>query len=419
MNLWLVGVSHRTASLEVREHLAVAKTAIPQLLHQLREDLASEAVCISTCNRTEWYVHGDVTVEQIVDWLARQTKCPKEIIQQSIYNHAHIRAVEHLFRVVSSLESLVLGEVQIAGQVKIAYELALQSGLSSPLLHQLFQQSRQVAKRIRKETKLTSGKASVSSLAIDYLFQVYDQFHDKTVLIIGTGKIGELTLRHLQTLKPGKVLICNRHYEKAEELAKSCRGQAVPWESLFEAISKADILLSTTGAPEPIVKLDHMQQLAKGRLGRHWAIIDLAIPRDFEPNIASLEQVDLMVNIDDLKDIREKVIQERIKHIPEAEAIVLQEKQQFAKEWSRRLTGPAIARLSSESDAIRMEIEQQCLSKMNGQLSEQDRETIRGAFRLLQNKLLHKPIAAIQEEARAGQSRGLFEAIVKLFRLGD
>ncbi len=419
MNLLLVGVNHRSADVAIRERLAVAKAELPVHLQQLGEQLNCDVVCVSTCNRVEWYLHGDVRTEPFYQWLSNCFGLSPGEVAQSVYCRHGLEAVEHLFRVVASLDSIVLGEAQIAGQVKEAYEQAQAVDLVSPLLHLLFQHARQVAKRIRKETQLTAGKVSVSSLAIDYLMQVFDHFSDKTVLVIGTGKIGELTLRHLQSLGPGQILICNRSHEKAEELAQHCRGQAIHWHALDDAMIRSDIILSTTGAPEPIMPLARMQKLLKSRQGRHWAIIDLAIPRDFDPRIADLDEVDLLVNIDDFKAIRENVLLSRMKHVPEAEAIVGQETERFAKSWSRRFAGPAIARLNSESDAIRMEVEQQCLSKLNGQLCEQDRETIRGALRLLQNKLLHKPIAVLQEEAKRGQSGGLIEAIVKLFRLGD
>jgi glutamyl-tRNA reductase len=287
------------------------------------------------------------------------------------------------------------------------------------VLHALFQQARQVAKRVRTETGLSQGKLSVSSLAIDYLTGVFDHFGNKSVLVIGAGKMGELTLQHLRDLKPRGILVTNRSPEKAQQVAAGCGGQAIPFDDLDAALAKADIILSTTGAPEPIVTLDRFQRILPKRAGRPAAIIDIAVPRDFDPRIGDLDGVDLLVNIDDLQAVREQVLRTRAKHVPAAEAIVREEQERFLRDWARRQTGPAIARLSQEWDAIRLQVQTQCFGKLNGKLSEADMKVIEGAFKLLQNKLLHTPIAVLQEEAHHEGGRRLLEAIRKLFRLHD
>jgi glutamyl-tRNA reductase len=288
-----------------------------------------------------------------------------------------------------------------------------------PILHSLFQHARQVSKRIRSETGLAHGKASVSSLALDYLAGVFDHFGDKTVLVIGAGKMGELTLKHLRKLQPQRILVTNRSSEKAAQVAASCSGQALPFDQLDQALAAADIILSTTGAPEPIVSLERFERILPARIGRHVAIIDIAVPRDFDPRIAGLDLVDVLINVDDLQSIREKVLKSRLRHVPAAEAIVAAEAQRFLKEWNRRQTGPAIARLSQEWDAIRERVQAECLSKLNGKLSDEDRARIEGAFKLLQNKLLHTPISVLREGAHEESHRGLLEAVYKLFRLKD
>ena len=422
MRLLVVGANYRTAPVALRESLAFSADKLPRALEESAARYGCETVILSTCNRVEVYLArvdaavgptADVTTE----FLAQFHGIDFATLRPAVYSHDNSDAVRHLFRVVASLDSLVLGEVQIAGQVKGAYESAQQVGTVGPVLHALFQQARQVARRIRTETGISQGKLSVSSLAIDYLTEVFDHFADKTILVIGAGKMGELTLRHLRELKPGKILVTNRSPEKATQVASGCGGQVVPFADLDAALVKADIILSTTGAPEPIVTFERFERILPKRAGRPAAIIDIAVPRDFDPRIGKLDGVDLLVNIDDLEAIREQVLRGRTKHIHAAEAIVTEEQERFLKEWARRQTGPAIARLSQEWDAIRQQVQAQCFSKLNGKLSDADQKTIEGAFKLLQNKLLHTPIAVLREEAHREGGRGLLEAIAKLFRL--
>jgi glutamyl-tRNA reductase len=424
MMLLVVGINHRTAPMDLREALAFEREKLPATLSSLAARHQCEAVIVSTCNRVEVYL-GRLTGELgpdadlVAEFLSQTRGVPFDRLRPSVYSQRGPDAVRHLFRVVGSLDSLVLGETQIAGQVKEAYETAQAVGAVGPVLHGLFQHARHVAKRIRTETSVTEGKASVSSLALEYLTGVFDHFDDKTVLVIGAGKMAELTLRQLAQLKPKRICVTNRSPEKAQQVAAACGGHARPFEELDLALAKADVILSTTGAPEPIVSLQRFERIVPARDGRPVAIIDIAVPRDFDPRIGELDLVDLLVNVDDLQSIREKVLKTRLKQVPAAEAIVAAEVERFVKDWSRRQTGPAIARLSQEWDAIREQVQAACLSKLNGKLSEEDRALIEGAFKLLQNKLLHTPISVLREDAHAEAHRGLLDAVYKLFRLKD
>lgn len=425
MRILAASVNHRTATVALRERLALPKDRQAQAVRSLADRFGGEALLLSTCNRSELYLSkpldqaGPGLAEETVHALADLHQLPAEDLRPALSVLEGPDAVRHLFRVAASLDSIVVGEAQIAGQVREAYELAAEAGAAGTVFHLLFQQARQVAKRIRNETGLTSGKVSVSSLAIDYLREVFDRFDNKTILVLGAGKIGQLTLQQLIALKPNAVLVANRSAEKAALLAAECGGSCLPWEQLDTGLARADIILSATGAAEPIVTAARFRRLLPRRGGRPVAILDLAVPRDFDPAVAALEEVDLLVNVDDLKAIQEKALETRLRHVPAAEAIVAAETERFFKEWSRRWTGPAIARLGQEWDAIRQEVERECLGRLNGKLSEADKATIAGALRLLQNKLLHTPIVVLQEEAKAGRAKGLVEAVMKLFRLGD
>jgi glutamyl-tRNA reductase len=440
MNLLLVGANFRTAPVEVRERLAIQKDALPEVLRSITRRFGGEAVLLSTCNRVEFYLATVVSLnseggagavdgsfdhaastwpEAIINHLSREQGQDVELLKNACFILRDSQVIKHLFRVSASLDSLVLGESQIAGQVKEAHELAQQVGTVGPVLHGLFQQARRVARRVQAETGLTEGKVSVSSLAVDYLTQVFERFDDKTVLVIGAGKMGSLTLRYLQRLRPRQIIVTNRSHEKAAQVAAECGGTVLPWEQLDAGLVQADIILSTTGAAEPIVTYDRFKRLSLRRRGRPVAILDIAVPRDFDPRIARLDIVDLLKNVDDFHKVRDLVLRDRFQHIPAAEAIVDAEVGSYLKDWSRRKTGPAITRLSRDCDAIRQEVEAQCMARLNGKLSAADQATISGALRLLQNKLLHAPISVLQEEAQEGRSKGLIDALLKLFRLGE
>jgi glutamyl-tRNA reductase len=408
---------------ELRERLGFDENKLPRALEAINARYDCEAVILSTCNRVELYLARPGAkvgpdLELVCEFLAEFHAIPNAQLLPHLYHHHDADAVRHLFRVVASLDSMIVGEGQIAGQVRQAYENAQRCATAGPLLHALFQQASRVAGRVRTETGIGRGHVSVSSAAVDYVRQVFDRFDDKTVLVIGAGKIGELTLRHLRHLNPGQILVTNRSPEKAVAIAGECGGKAVPWEHLDDALARADIILSTTGASEPIVTLERYDRIRAARSGGPVVILDIAVPRDFDPRIHDGDRTCLF-NIDDLRRVRDRTLQERHKHVAPAEAIVAQEQHRFLKDWSRRSHGPIIARLTEDLEAKRLAIVKQLLSRFNGRLSKADCAYIEGAFRLLQNQFLHGPISALTEEPHEGGEHTLLEALRKLFRLQD
>ena len=419
-----VGCNYHKTAVALRERLAFDGARLPQALDALCSRHACEAVILSTCNRVELYLAaeaGKLEESDVVNFLSEFHGLPVAEVAPQLYAHRQGDAVRHLFRVAASLDSLIVGEGQIAGQVKKAYELAQEHATAGPVLHGLFQHARQVAKRVRTETGIARGRVSVSSAAVDYVRQVFDHFHDKTVLVIGAGKMGALTLRHLKGLQPHKILVTNRSPEKAQAVAHGCGGEPVAWEHLDEALVKADIVLSTTGAPEPIVTRERYKKVRARRAGGTVVILDIAVPRDFDPRIHDGDRTCLF-NIDDLKRIRETTLADRRKHIGPAEAIVEQEAERFLKDWARRRNGAVIERLTRDVEGKRQAIVGQLMARLNGKLTESDQRYIEGAFRLLQNQILHGPITALAEEtheAAAGRpsNHTLLDALRKLFRL--
>jgi glutamyl-tRNA reductase len=427
MKLLVLGCSFRNTPVALRECLAFDAAKAGQTLEELNNRFGCETVILSTCNRVELYLAraeatAELEVEAVANFLAELHGLPSALVRPYLYLHHRRDAVRHLFRVTSSLDSLIVGEGQIAGQVRQAYEIAQQHQCAGPLLNALFQQALRVAKRVRTETSIARGKVSVSSVAVDYVREIFSHFGDKTVLVIGAGKMGELTLRHLRELHPQQILVTNRSAAKADAVALGCSGIAVPWEHLDEALINADIVLSTTGAPEPIVTWGRFQNVLARRKKNTLVVLDIAVPRDFDPRVHDGDRI-FLFNIDDLKHIRAKTLQERFKFLPPAEAIVDQETERFVAAWTRRRIGPVIEKLTQEFENKRRAIVKQLRARLNGKLTEADQKYLEGAFRLLQNQILHGPISALTEEILHGASDSgghtLLEALRKLFRLQE
>jgi glutamyl-tRNA reductase len=381
-------------------------------------------VILSTCNRVEIYLgRADADIapdaDLMAEYLGEIHHLGPELIRQHLYQHDGAEAVLHLFRVTASLDSMIVGESQVAGQVKRAYELADQRGAVGPALHSAFQHAQRAAKRVRTETGIARGNVSVSSVAVAYVREVFDRFGDKIILVIGAGKMGELTLKHLQRLSPRQIVVANRSPEKAQAVARTCGGTAIAWEQLDRALVDADIVLSTTGAPEPIMPRRRYDAiLAQRTSGRPVVILDIAVPRDFDARIHDGDRT-FLFNIDDLQRIRDQTLRDRIKHLNPAEDIVERERTRFLHEWQRKKNGPIIARLTEDLEAKRREVLAQLLSKLNGKLSDADRQQIDGALRLLQSRFLHGPISALADEPHSEDRHTLREALRKLFGLEE
>jgi glutamyl-tRNA reductase len=424
MNLLVVGCNFRTAPLDLRERLAFPETApLKEALTGLSDRCQSETVILSTCNRVEVYLARlsstpPLTSSPVADFLAETGQVSAAQLQPHLYEHGNSAAVRHLFSVVASLDSMIVGEAQIAGQVKHAYELAQEQETVGAFLHALFQHARLVGKRVRSETGIAAGHVSVSSAAVEHVQQVFERFDDKTILVIGAGKMGELTLRHLRGLAPRRIWVVNRSPEKAAAVAAGCGGTPLPWDDLDQALAEADIVLSTTGAPEPIVTQERWQRIIARRSRGSVVILDIAVPRDFDPRIHDGEQTCLF-NIDDLQRIRERTLAERRKHVAAAEAIVDQEAARFLKDWQRRRLGPIIARLTQAIESWRRDRLQELFDRLDGRLNEEDRQLVEGYLRKDHNHFLHVLITALDEETRAGGGQGLLDTLRRLFRWQD
>ena len=423
MKLFCVGFNWKTP-VGIRERLAFDATQAPQALERLRiahED--HEFAILSTCNRTEVYAAraekqtDGLGIEDLCEFIARARSLSLADFYDYLYFHEGSGAALHAFKVASGLDSLVLGEGQITGQVKQAYQTAIEGRTAGPVLHGLFQQALSVAKRVQTETELSKGRLSIASAAVDYLRGVFESFDDKTVLVIGAGKMAELTLTHLRELSPENVFVTNRNRARAEDLVARMGGAVRPFERLDEALVEADIVISSTGAEEAIVDVDQFRKVMNGRRQRLTAIIDIAVPRDFDVEIGNLDNV-LLWNIDDLEKVRDRTMRSRESELERALKIVDSEADKYQMSLAIRQSGPVLGKLDEVYDGI-LEQEWEWLEGQPGELSDQDRRKIRQFAHRVKNKFLHPPRKALRAEAKEGTHQGLLDALRRLFGLHE
>ncbi|MDR3618569.1 MAG: glutamyl-tRNA reductase [Paludisphaera borealis] len=433
MRLVALGVDHRSAPTTVREALAFNDDRAGGGLDALsRAFPGNEFVILSTCNRVELYAGGPddaaPEVEALTEFLVEFHNIKPDLFAGHLVSYHDEGAVGHLFRVAASLESLVLGEGQILGQVREAYRAAVDRKTAGPIFHSVFQSALRVGKLVREKTGMDQGKLSVASVAVDLAREVFDTFTNKTVLVVGAGKMADLTLQHLKGLKPGRIVITNRSPERAQAAAERWGGRVAPFEQLGQSLVEADLVISTTAAAEPIVTLDQYVRVQRARRNRLSLILDIAIPRDFDPRIADLDQVTLY-NVDDLRAQAEQNLRRRQKGVDPALLIIERETAAcYAQLRHQQAAGMLLQQLGSHADAIRQrELDRLFEShpELAG-LAEADRDAIAHMASRLQNQFLHHPRAAVRSAvAEPGpdhdhtQPHPVLSAVRHLFGLGD
>ena len=325
MPVVVVGLSHRTASVAVRERLAFAPDAIPPALQRLRETgLATEAVILSTCNRVELYAATDREPAAALEAVRRfllETRALAEPLTTELYACSEPESLEHLFRVASGLDSMVLGETEILGQMKKAYEVALQAGHTGRLLNKAFQRAFNVAKHIRTHTSIQRGNVSVSSVAVDLAEHIFASLAERTVMVIGAGEMSEKTARSLLSRGARGIVVTNRSVERAAALATELGGRAVPFDQWAAEFAQLDIIISSTSAPGYVLDCARLEPLLKLRRHQPLLLIDIAVPRDIDPEVNLLDDV-FLYNIDDLQMIAADALRQRQEEIARCEAII-------------------------------------------------------------------------------------------------
>ncbi len=427
MKLLALGVDHRSAPAVIREALAFDERKCPEALDSLMSAFpGNEFVILSTCNRVEVYTAGtsenSPTAEHLTDFLAEFHSLPAAQFGGHLVSYHDEGAVGHLFRVAASLESLVLGEGQILGQVRDAYQAARERKSAGKILHEVFQNALRVGKRVRAETGMDQGRLSVASVAVDVARGIFDTFTDKTVLVIGAGKMGDLTLQHLKSLRPRQILITNRSPQRAEEAATKWGGQAVPFERLFQALIDADIVVSTTAATEPIVTYEQYARVQRARRNRLALILDIAIPRDFDPKIATLSDQVQLYNVDDLRQQAEENRKQRQKGVDPALLIIEQETAAcYQLLHTQRETGAMLRQLSERYD-LTVSRELDALFAAHPEFTPEQREAIAHVARRIVNQMLHHPRTALKSAAAEPaheHPHSLLNAVRHLFGLAD
>jgi glutamyl-tRNA reductase len=415
MTIRLLGVNHRTAPIELRERLAIAPDALAEASRRLLGTPGvREGMILSTCNRVELVTCHEQTAPDVMAFLRNYFSLDAELLGPHLYQYEDSDAVRHLFRVASSLDSMVLGEPQILGQVKEAYSAARSVGAIQSSLERLLQTTFTVAKRVRTETQIGTASVSIASVAVDLAKKIFGSLEGKSVLLVGAGKMSELAARHLIQQGAASILITNRTFERAVHLAETFRGRAVRFEELYALADQADILITSTGSPQPIFRREHAQQFLHRRRNRPMFYIDIAVPRDVDPEVNRLEGA-FVYDIDDLQSVAASHLGERSREAVEAEAIVQAEVERFSSGQQTRGAVPAIVSLQQTMEELR----QRELRRMQGKLqslSPEQRDAVEALTRGIINKVLHQPLQALKSAARDGDAT-VVEAVQQIFGL--
>ncbi|TDJ48155.1 MAG: glutamyl-tRNA reductase [Nitrospina sp.] len=420
-NLIMVGVNHKTTPVELREKLAFTKGKIEDSTEKLGSfPEVEENLIISTCNRVEIYArvkNVDQGISRLKSFICDYHEIPLDQLDNHFYSYCEEQTVEHLFRVSSSLDSMVLGESQILGQVKDAYSLAKSLRGTGIILNQLFEKAFNVAKRIREETGIAENAVSISSAAVDLARKIFDDLETHTVMLVGTGEMAELAAKHLMSYGVKTIYVASRTYERAASLAKTLNGSALDFDAFKDELYRADIVISSTAAPKFIISKDMVERAIHQRKNRPMFFIDIAVPRDIAPEVNDLENV-FLYDIDDLQAVVNANMVERQREAELAAEIIRVEVDKF-NGWMDSLDAvPTIIELRKRAERIRRQEMEKALKKMP-HLSKEDENNIHQMSISIVNKLLHKPTVNLKDKTRSSEGQTYLKAIRDLFHLDD
>lgn len=419
MLILAVGVNHRTAPVEVREKLSFSVNSLGEWLRRLKSYPAIEGcVIISTCNRMEIYAatrEMDEGLGAIWDFLSAKSGVDISEIKSCTYVHNLYDAIRHLFRVTSGLDSMVLGETQILGQIRQAYQAACDHGATNKVLNTLFQQAITVGKRVRTETGIDKNSVSISYTAVELARQTFGSLQGRVVLVVGAGKMSELTALHLVANGVKGIIVSNRSYDRASAMARKFGGKAVRFDDLFRYMDQADIVISCTSASHYVVRLNDVIELMKRRQGRKIMIIDIAVPRDVDPAAGGVEGVTLY-DVDDLQNVVDQHLSERKKAAVAGESIIEEELEGFMKWLGTQFVVPTISSLKKLGDQIKQKELRRALNRL-GEISDHDRKVVGSLANSIVNQLLHIPVTRLKEYALTPEGHLYTEVLQNLFDL--
>ncbi len=414
MSLAVVGVNHRTAPLEVRERFAHAAREVPASLERVLAAGAGGGVLLSTCNRTEFYLAepGEGAPDAVWAILSERLGDGRSASAYGYFRRDR-DAVRHLYRVSAGLESMILGESQIQGQVREAWEMSKPQ--AGPVLHRLFQSALLVGARVRSETGLAMGAASAASAAVAVAGKIFHQLAGRSALVLGAGDMAELAATCLASEGVRVTMVANRTYERAQAVAEELGARALTLDQAWEHFATADIVLSSTAAPHAVVTWERVAAAIERRGRRPLCILDVAVPRDVEPAVGRLENV-FLYDIDDLQTVAAQATAERRKEIPAAEHIVTEEVDRFWTWYGGLAVVPVLKEFRGRLDQVRAQELERALKRL-AHLTPEDRAQIEQFSHALLNKFLHQPTIALKQAAHVGRGYGLLEALKRLFGL--
>ncbi len=418
--LLLLGLNHRTAPVEVRERLALSDFDGNAIELFYNQESCNEAVFLSTCNRVEVIACcRDLAScrNEILECWCRAAGLNKEGLQDHLYLYENKDAVKHLFRVASSLDSMVLGEPQILGQLKDAYRKAVEVGASGQILNKLFHKAFFVAKRIRTETRIASSAVSISYAAVELARKIFGDLQGKSALLVGAGEMAELAAQHLKTSGITDLMVANRTLERAVKLSQELGATPLSLEELDSALVKADIVISSTGAPDPVISADLVRSVMRPRRHRLLFFIDIAVPRDIDPEVNRIENV-YLYDIDELKGVIEENMQERQKEAMRAERMVEEEVIKFLSWLSSLEVVPVIRKLQEKAESVRQQELQRSMKYLSS-LNDQERAAIERLTRSIAEKLIHDPIIYLKKGVHERDRQKALASISRIFRLED
>lgn len=419
MNILVVGLNYRTAPVEVRERFSVSDQVLAGALERLAgSDHLLETVLVSTCNRTEVYAvadEADSAREEIMDFLADASGIGREAFLPYLYIYGDDMAVRHLFRVICGLDSMILGETQILGQVRDAFLHAQELGVTGPAFNHLFKRSVTLAKQAHSETEIGRHAVSISYAAVELAKKIFEELANKTVLIIGAGKMSELTAKHLYASGASRVLVVNRTFERAKELAEKFEGHALELKSIDLALKEADIVISSTGAEGYVVTKNQVAAVMKQRRYRPLFLIDIAVPRDLDPEINRLDNV-FLYDIDDLEGVIAANLEERKKEAEKINVLIEEELAAFKQWQNERAAIPLIAAVQKKAGDIQQSVMQSLQNKLPN-LSEREIKLLQKHTMSIVNQMLREPIRQLKEMAVEPEAEMYLAVFSRIFGL--
>lgn len=421
MNLLLVGMNHRTAPVEVRERMNIQESCLgPALSDLIQREGVLEGLVISTCNRVEVSVSTKDETDAarlLRDFLADYHHCDLAPYERHFYWHQQQEAVHHLFRVAASLDSMLVGEPQILGQLKRAYTIAREVGALNGPLNKVVTQAFAVAKKVRRETAIGTAAVSVSYAAVELAKKIFGTLTGKTIFVIGAGKMSELAAKHLLHSGASTIFVSNRTHERAVELADAFHGTAIHFDQLLEYVGKADIVISSTGAPHFVVEKEQVEHMLAARKNRPMFFVDIAVPRDIDPAVNQLDNA-FVYDIDDLEQVVDANKKQREREAVWAEEIVRQEVEKMMRRLASRELVPTIVALEERLNRIRENEVERHRARLNN-LTPEQREALEALTRGIVNKILHGPITELKSGAGRPEQRTLVQLVRKMFGVGE